>query len=152
MSELSTCQQPFKDQPHDLDLAIKICSGLRPSFSDNTPGCYIRLAYKCTDADPKKRPTANEILKIITFWKDAVAHNDSKYYFKKNELNKTRKIFEEADQKLFNSSTITATVHPNAIYTSKLLNFTNLPQPVNSNKVTIISNNIGNYYLILKFI
>jgi len=42
---------------------------------------------------------------------------------------------------LFNPSTITATVHPNAVYTSRLLNFTNLPQPVNSNKVTIISNN-----------
>src|SRR5687768_12324924 len=71
MSETSTHQQPFKDQPHDLDLALKICGGLRPSFSDNTPECYIRLAYKCMDADPEKRPTADEILKIITFWKDA---------------------------------------------------------------------------------
>jgi serine/threonine protein kinase len=72
MSETSTHQQPFKDQPHDIDLAFKICGGLRPSFSDNTPECYIKLAYKCTDADPEKRPTADEILKIITFWKDAV--------------------------------------------------------------------------------
>ena len=64
-----------------------------------------------------------------------------------DELEKMRKIFEEADKKPFNPSTIT--VHPNAVYTSRLLNFTNLPQPVNSNKVTIISNNNGNYHQLL---
>ena len=69
MSETSTHQQPFEDLPHDIDLAFKICGGLRPSFSDNTPECYIKLAYKCTDADPQKRPTADEILKIILFGK-----------------------------------------------------------------------------------
>ena len=42
-------------------------------------------------------------------------------------------------------STMTPTIHPNAVYTSRLLKFTSLPQPVNSNKVTIISNNNGNY-------
>jgi len=146
MSETSTHQQPFGDQPHDIDLAFKICGGLRPSFSDNTPECYIKLAYKCTDADPEKRPTADEILKIITFWKDAIEYNISSYSEEQlDELKEIRKIFEEADKKPFNPSTIMATVHPNAVYTSRLLNFTKLPQPVNSNKVTIISNNNGNY-------
>jgi hypothetical protein len=64
-----------------------------------------------------------------------------------DELEKMSKIFDEANKKPFNPSTITATVHPNAVYTSRLLNFTNLPQPVNSNKVTIISNNNGNYLI-----
>jgi len=148
MSETSTHQQPFKDKPHDLDLAFKICGGLRPSFSDNTPECYIKLAYKCMDAVPEKRPTANEILKIITFWKDAFHIYYGSYYSEEqlDELEEIKKIFEEADKKPFNPLTITATVHPNAVYTSRLLNFTNLPQPVNSNKVTIISNNNGNYH------
>ena len=53
--------------------------------------------------------------------------------------------FEEMDKIEFDPSTITATVHPNAVYTSRLLEFTNLPQPVNSNTVTIIGNNNGNY-------
>jgi serine/threonine protein kinase len=151
MSETSTHQQPFKDQPHDIDLAFKICGGLRPSFSDNTPECYIKLAYKCTDADPEKRPTADEILKIIAFWKDAIEEDQSNWpnYSEEqlDELEEIRKIFEEANKKPFNPSTIMATIHPNAIYTSRLLNFTNLPQPVNSNKVTIISNNNGNYLI-----
>jgi serine/threonine protein kinase len=155
MSETSTCQQPFKDQPHDLDLASKICGGLRPSFSDNTPKCYIELAYKCMDANPEKRPTADEILKIITFWKDSVdiigVNKVLKYNLDYYKLKKSRKIFEEADKKPFNPSTITATVHPNAIYTSRLLNFTNLPQPVNSNTVTIISDNNGNYHQLFNY-
>ena len=151
MSETSTHQQPFKDQPHDIDLAFRICGGLRPSFSDNTPECYIKLAYRCMDADPEKRPTADEILKIIAFWKDAIDFYQSNWpnYSEEqlDELKETRKIFKEADKKPFNPSTITATVHPNAVYTSRLLNFTNLPQPVNSNKVTIISNNNGNHLI-----
>ena len=154
MSETSTCQQPFKDQPHDLDLAIKICGGLRPSFSDNTPECYIKLAYKCTDADPEKRPTADEILKILAFWKDAITIDENLKLNKPiyseeqfDEIMGIRKEFKEANKKPFNPSTITATVHPNAVYTSRLLNFTNLPQPVNSNKATIISNNNGNYLI-----
>jgi hypothetical protein len=158
MSETSTCQQPFKDQPHDQDLASKICGGLRPSFSDNTPECYIKLAYKCTDADPEKRPTADEILKIIAFWKDAIAIDENLKLNKPiyseeqfDELMGMRKIFKEADEKPFNPSTITATVHPNAVYTSRLLNFTNLPQPVNSNTVTIISDNNGNYHQLFNY-
>ena len=154
MSETSTHQQPFGDQPHDRDLAFKICGGLRPSFSDNTPECYIKLAYKCMDADPEKRPTADEILKIITFWKDAIAIDEclklNKPIYSEEQFDKlieVRKMFKEANKKSFNPSTITATVHPNAVYTSRLLNFTNLPQPVNSNKVTIISNNNGNYLI-----
>ena len=148
MSETSTHQQPFKDQPHDRDLAFKICGGLRPSFSDNTPECHIKLAYKCTDADPEKRPTANEILETIAFWKDAIESNISSYSEEQlDELEEIKNIFEEADEKPFNPSTTTATLHPNAVYTSRLLNFANLPQPVNSNKVTIISNNNGNYLI-----
>ena len=103
MSETSTHQQPFKDQPHGIDLAIKICGGLRPSFSDNTPKCYIELAYKCTNASPEKRPTADEILKILAFWKDAIDGDQSNWpnYSEEqlDELEKMRKIFGEADKK-----------------------------------------------------
>ena len=59
-----------------------------------------------------------------------------------------RNEFEEVDNIRFDPSTITATVHPNAVYTSRLLKFTNLPQPVNSKIVTIIGNNNGNYQLL----
>src|SRR5205823_2436495 len=70
MSVISTGQQPFNDKAHDHGLMLKICEGLRPGFSNNTPKIYIELAYKCMDADPDNRLTAEEILKTITFWKD----------------------------------------------------------------------------------
>src|SRR6185369_15326602 len=70
MSVISTGQQPFNDKAHDRDLMLEVCKGLRPAFSNNTPKIYIELAYKCMDADPDNRPTANEILKTIAFWND----------------------------------------------------------------------------------
>ena len=61
-----------------------------------------------------------------------------------------RENFDKTDHIEYDPSTIPVTIHPGAVYTSRLLKSTNLPQPINSNKVTIISNNNGNYltYLI----
>ena len=112
---------------HDEHLAIEVCYGVRPGFSNNTPKFYIELASRCMDANPDKRPTANEIFEIIKLWS-------------------FRKEFENMDEIKFDPSTITAVIHPNAVYTSRFLKFPNLPQPVNSNKVTIIGNNNGNYH------
>jgi len=132
MSVVSTGQQPFNNLAHDEYLAMNICKGARPGFSNNTPKFYIELAFKCMDANPDKRPTAKEIFEIIENW-----------YLNQDES--IEKEFDKMDEIKFDPSTITTVIHPNAVYTSRLLNFTNLPQPVNSNKVTIISNNNGNY-------
>jgi len=61
-----------------------------------------------------------------------------------------REIFYQMDDIEYDPSTIPVTKHPDAVYTSRILKSTNLPQPRNSNKVTIISNYNGNYltYLI----
>ena len=139
MSVVSTGQQPFNNLAHDEYLAVEICKGARPGFSNNTPKFYIELAFKCMDANPDKRPTANEIYNTIKIWYDSLDYQN----FGDDES--IRKEFDEMDEIKFDPSTITATIHPNAVYTSRLLNFTNLPQPVNSNKVTIIGNNNGNY-------
>jgi serine/threonine protein kinase len=132
MSVVSTGQQPFNNLAHDEYLAMKICEGVRPGFSNNTPKFYIELAFRCMDANPDKRPTAKEIKKIIDTWK--IQQDES-----------IRKEFDEMDEIKFDPSTITDVIHPNAVYISRLLKFRSLPQPVNSNKVTIIGNNNGNY-------
>ena len=131
MSVISTGQQPFYNVAHDRNLAFKICEGVRPGFSINTPKFYIELAYKCMNVNTDNRPTTEEIHKIIDSW----------YYSPSNE-------FKEMDKIEFDPSTITETVHQNAVYTSRLLKFTNLPQPINSKTVTIIGNNNGNYQLL----
>ena len=58
-------------------------------------------------------------------------------------------IFDQMDDIEYDPSTIPVTMHPNAVYTSRILRSTNLPQPRNSNKVTIISNNHGDYLIYL---
>ena len=157
MSVISTGQQPFNDKAHGHGLMLKICEGLRPAFSNNTPKIYIELAYKCMDADPDNRPTAEEILKIIDFWKDIenteeILESNKPNYSKEqlDELRMMEEIFDKMDHIEYDPSTIPVTKHPDAVYTSRILKSTNLPQPRNSNKVTIISNNYGNYltYLI----
>src|SRR5439155_23618265 len=66
-----------------------------------------------------------------------------------DELEKIRKIFDKMDHIKYDPSTIPVTKHPDSVYTSRILKFTNLPQSTNSNKVTIISNNNGNYLIYL---
>src|SRR4051794_14238975 len=80
MSVVSTSQQPFSN---DIDLAIKICEGVRPSFSNNTSKVYIELAHKC----PNKRPTAKKKNKeTIDFWNNSF-NNDKSSLMKWTSLN-----------------------------------------------------------------
>src|SRR6266487_5060502 len=117
MSVISTGQQPFNDIAHDLDLEFKICEGLRPAFSNNTPKIYIELAYKCMDADPDNRPTANEILKIIAFWKDIkdikeILESNKPNYSKEQfyELRMIRETFDKMDHIKYDPSTFPVTM------------------------------------------
>src|SRR5207237_6947894 len=97
-----------------------------------------------------------EILKIMDFWKDI---GDIKYILKSNkskyskeqldELRFMKVFFDIMDHIKYDPSTIPVTIHPDAVYTSRILKSTNLPQAINSNKVTIISNNNGNYLIYL---
>ena len=157
MSVISTGQQPFNDKAHGHGLMLKICEGLRPAFSNNTPKFYIELAYKCMDADPDNRPTADEILKTIAFWNDIgniedIKEGDIEHDYSKEQLDELimmEKIFDRMDYIRYDPSTILVTKHPDAVYTSRILKSTNLPQSRNSNKVTIIGSTHGNYLIYL---
>ena len=118
MSVISTGQQPFNDKAHGHGLMLKICEGLRPAFSNNTPKIYIELAYKCMDADPDNRPTAEEILKTIAFWKDIqnikyILESNEPNYSKEqlDELRMMRDIFYKMDYIKYDPSTIPVTKH-----------------------------------------
>ena len=107
------------------------------------------------DAEPDNRPTAEEVCRTIAFWKDIEILESNKPNYSNEQLDELRKlkeIFDKMDDIEYDPSTIPVTKHPDSVYTSRILKFTNLPQSTNSNKVTIISNNHGNYliYLIQK--
>ncbi|RIA91655.1 kinase-like domain-containing protein [Glomus cerebriforme] len=106
--------------------------GLRPRFNIKVPQLIVHLIKRCLDANPLNRPAANEISDIIELW-----------YFKFNGQIELQRQIEEADEINNNNlqtssapSTSLATssykTHSEAIYTSRSLNFNNLPEPKNS--------------------
>ncbi|RIB23852.1 kinase-like domain-containing protein [Gigaspora rosea] len=66
MTEISTGQRSFDGIPFDEYLVLRIIDGTRPKCLG--PDCYIKLATKCMDKDFDKRPTATEIIEMITRW------------------------------------------------------------------------------------
>src|SRR5207253_8393422 len=61
---IATGEPPFRDRQFDRDLVCDIMGGLRPSMPDSAPEEYKKLAERCCDADPDKRPDA------WTLWRD----------------------------------------------------------------------------------
>ncbi|GES94465.1 kinase-like domain-containing protein [Rhizophagus clarus] len=81
-----------------LFILYKIINGERPEIIENTPQCYIDLMKKCWNENPLKRPSAQEVVNIISNW---IYHP-----------------YENGNNNLIIES------HPQAYYTSRLLDFT----------------------------
>ncbi|GBC14562.2 kinase-like domain-containing protein [Rhizophagus irregularis DAOM 181602=DAOM 197198] len=62
MTELTTGKPPYGTVPHNDDLTLTICNGLRPRVAKGTPKRYIDLVNQCLDADPQERPSNNNVL------------------------------------------------------------------------------------------
>ena len=132
---------PYHDVSHDKNLATKICLGLRPRFNIKVPQLIVHLIKRCLDANPLNRPTTYEVGDILRDWRVGL-NDDNKFVDNNNdrkELKKQIKEAEEINNNLSSNNTIPPTslglsyeTHSEAIYTSRLLNFNNLPEPKNS--------------------
>ena len=134
---------PYHDMAHDEFLAVKICQGLRPKFNIKIPQLLEDLFNQCVDADPLKRPTAEDLCKKFYQWQDEVRLD------KNSEIRKQIKEADKFNKKQPTSTNLSDTeftyvTHPQAIYTSRLLNFKNLPEPKNADDGE--SHYFGNYY------
>ncbi|CAB4413960.1 unnamed protein product [Rhizophagus irregularis] len=109
MNEFLSEEIPFNDIPHDHILAVKICKGFRPKISEHIPKFLVDLIMKCWDAKAENRPITKELYQTLKKWEEIEANGN-------------------------NSESIKT--HPQAIYTSRLLSFKNLPEPVNSSDLT----------------
>src|SRR2546421_12686304 len=110
---VATGSQPFSDCAHDQNLAIRICNGIRPEITEKeAPKCYIDLMKKCWDQNPNNRPNAKKILDSIKLFinscNEIAGQFEATYKYRKSNL-------------LFFKNNQTKT-HPQAIYTSRLLN------------------------------
>ncbi|GBC09182.1 hypothetical protein RclHR1_08670006 [Rhizophagus clarus] len=118
MWEFTSGVPPFNDRAHDLQLSLSICKGERPKIIKNTPQCYTDLMEKCWNGDPLRRPSAQETENIIKSWIIRDETSDDKI---NEELES--KIMEFINAPIVHNN-LAAEPHPQAFYTSRLLDFT----------------------------
>ena len=124
---------PYNDIPHDYILAIKICKGFRPKISEDTPKLIADLIIKCWDAKPENRPTAKELFQIFSQWYLDEIEIDDENNVLYSQIKECEKIREsKLNSRSNENKSKNIQTHPQAIYTSRLLNFKELPEPVNS--------------------
>ncbi|RHZ35942.1 protein kinase [endosymbiont GvMRE of Glomus versiforme] len=124
--ELFSGLPPYCDIAHNKDLAEIICRGIRPNLGNvQAPQLLKDLISRCWDADPLQRPTANELDKTLWDWWRKIGDKTDTEGFSK-QLKKTK----ELNKTLV--SLVPTKTHSQAIYTSRLLDFKNLPTPQNN--------------------
>ncbi len=115
MWEINSTEKPFHEFNHDTQLALQIIQGRRPTITKDTPNFYRDLMEKCCKTDPKERPTAQGMHKLIASWyTDAYQHD-----FVKNIKDQIRKA-EEIRRHNKGAEKEIQISHPGAIYTSRL--------------------------------
>ncbi|EXX57932.1 Ypk2p [Rhizophagus irregularis DAOM 197198w] len=140
MYEVISELPPYHDVNHDHNLAIRICKGLRPRFNIKVPQLIVRLIKRCLDSNPLSRPKAEEIKKILSQWSEELFTMFKNHYVTDNytEIQKQTREAENINKNLAVSSApstnlgLSHKTHSEDIYTSRLLNFNNLPEPKNS--------------------
>ncbi|GES90717.1 kinase-like domain-containing protein [Rhizophagus clarus] len=109
----------LRGKPHTLASDIySYCQGLRTNIREETPDSLKELIKKCWDANPENRPTSEEIFHTLSYQLNA---------YKSMPLKRLSYNFNTST----NINLLSGKVHPKAIYTSRLLNFQNLPEPIN---------------------
>ncbi|CAB4421941.1 unnamed protein product [Rhizophagus irregularis] len=129
--EVCTGLPSYHDIAHDKILAISICQGIRPKSNYKIPQLILDIIKQCWDADPLKRPKANELMNLLfDLWNSSENRSD--------EINRQIKEADKINEKFTSTSlsyigtTLSYTINPQAVYTSRLLDFKNLPEPKNA--------------------
>ncbi|GES80860.1 kinase-like domain-containing protein [Rhizophagus clarus] len=145
MAEISSEKPPFYERKHDTNLASEICNGVRPEFGNGTPEIYKKLAYRCMNADSNQRPTANELHELLYFWRESISFFGRRYLQEDRlgyEGKEIQSIFKKANNVEVDNTSYE--IDADAIYTSRIFTFSNLPKPVNSSIIITYLNNDEN--------
>jgi serine/threonine protein kinase len=159
--EVCTGLPPYHDIAHDKFLAISICQGLRPKSNYKIPQLILDIIKQCWDADPSKRPKANELIDLLPNLCDELINepddelddesddkSDDKYVSEiEKQVEEAKKINKKLTSfsSLYTGTTLSYTTNPQAIYTSRLLDFKNLPEPKNAIDSKDNDNSFGEY-------
>ncbi|PKK64487.1 hypothetical protein RhiirC2_854280 [Rhizophagus irregularis] len=118
MWEISSGQTPFINYEHENDIVMNIINGIRPKIVPGTPLEYKNLMKECWDADPLKRPDADTVC-------DKIEKINLYYQNMSDELFKS-----EMDNLEMNK--VEENYISSRLFTSKIHNFGNLPEPRNA--------------------
>ncbi|GES80178.1 kinase-like domain-containing protein [Rhizophagus clarus] len=123
MWEISSGQQPFVNYAHDYDLAMNIINGIRPKISSKIPLEYKNLMEQCWDADPSKRPD------IFTL-DERIGEIHLSCQNEPNELTCQSNV----NSNDLEMNKINMDYTSNRLFTSKVHQFENFPEPRNATK------------------
>ncbi|EXX66635.1 kinase-like domain-containing protein [Rhizophagus irregularis DAOM 181602=DAOM 197198] len=144
MWEFTSGIPAFNNRPHDFNLSLDICKGLRPEIVKGTLPVYARLMKRCWDSDPNKRLTTEELHQIVLFWYD---------YYPKDYGNKSIDI--PSNEQITKN-------HPLSCYTSRKIEYSAKINEILSqeelstkfiidekkgiiNEITLLSENLENF-------
>jgi len=155
--EVCTGLPPYHNISHDEFLAIKICQGLRPKSNYKIPQLILDIIQQCWDADPLKRPDTKELYRLFYNLRNQRDKNNTythECYEENHTINKQIKEADEINEKLptlSSTGVLSYTTHAQAVYTSRLLNYKNLPEPKNADNdnspTTEYSGNLEFFYI-----
>ena len=134
MYEIAASIPPFSWRPHNHALAADICRGLRPEIPENAPKCYVKLMVQCWDADPSRRPNVREIEKTLMSWGWHMGLNQNQAVERQFVVAEKMRVkaLEGRKSRINNSQgeRNKRRIYPEAVYTSRKLEFKNLPEIV----------------------
>ncbi|GES92994.1 kinase-like domain-containing protein [Rhizophagus clarus] len=116
MWEISSGKPPFGNYEHDYYLAMNIINGIRPRTVSGTPLEYKNLMKQCWDADPLKRPDINTL-------KYKISGINALYQNVSDELDVNDNL---------ETSNIETNYTSSKLFTSKVHQFENFPEPRNA--------------------
>ncbi|RHZ78376.1 hypothetical protein Glove_165g18 [Diversispora epigaea] len=137
--EMITGFLPYPDIPHDKDLAMKICNRLQSKITFHVPKLITRMIMRCWDARVTHRPTSEELYdELFKYWNDYYSYLNKGKNKNSEIVIQIKKAEEFSTNQESTNTTNTTTItphnyqtHPQAIYTSRLLDFSKLPKPKN---------------------
>ncbi|RHZ82342.1 hypothetical protein Glove_109g235 [Diversispora epigaea] len=107
MLEVLTSYPPYYNIPHDENLAMDICKGLKPEIKCKIPEFFKEIMGKCWNFEPHNRPTAEELKYQL------------KEYFYGDKIRKQIKAADKSNENFIKYDP--NKMHPEAIYTSRLI-------------------------------
>jgi serine/threonine protein kinase len=123
MFEYLTGIIPFSNISHNFILASNICKGFRPEIPNYLPKLFVELITKCWDSEPANRPNVEELCRTINQLRLKIDYKDTEICYQIEESDRIR--YNEAFKSKFKQAQ-----HPQAIYTSRLLNYRSLTEPM----------------------